>query len=82
MSHEPGSPYRPSNGTEGMIFEEKFCNRCKLQADDTLAEDRGYCEILTNSMLYEIGDPEYPKEWVYNDEGWGRCTAFQPKENS
>ena len=25
-----GEAYRPSNGTEGMKFEEKFCNHCRL----------------------------------------------------
>jgi hypothetical protein len=68
-----GEPYRPSNGTEGMIFEEKFCNRCIRQH----AEDEdGLCRILGDVMVFNLDDPEYPKEWVYDHSGNPTCDAF------
>lgn len=36
-----------------------------------------HCEIQFNTMLYDIDDPEYPKEWVCDEEG-AECTAFEP----
>lgn len=66
-----GKPYRPSNGTEGMIFEESFCDRC-VKDDD---EDN-LCAIHTNALLFDIGDDDYPKEWVFDKDGRPTCTAF------
>jgi len=72
--------YRPSNGTEGEIFMERFCYRCtKLSVDD----DSKDCDILTRSFWYAIGDPEYPKEWIANDATGlqdPRCTAFEARK--
>lgn len=34
------------------------------------------CEIIGGTQLYELSDPEYPKEWIYNAEGVPTCTAF------
>lgn len=50
--------YRPSNGTEGMIFMDKFC------------------DIISNTMAYDINDPEYPKEWIYNEKNEPVCTKW------
>ncbi len=36
------TPYRPSNGSEGMWFEENFCNKC---IHDDFNNDI-YCETL------------------------------------
>ena len=86
-------PYRPSNGTEGMMFQEAWCNRCE--------RDRGFreksrdfegCSILADAMVYMSDDSQYPKEWVYDPEamkrdgyltigeGGARCTAFVPEK--
>lgn len=68
MSH---TPYRPSNGTEGMIFEEKFCNKCK-KVDN--------CNIFFDAMDYDEDDPRYPKELILEDENdifSGTCTAYE-----
>lgn len=65
-----GKPYRPSNGTEGIIFEAYFCEQCKKYDD-------GGCEKLFNAVLYEIGEPEYPPEWRFDSEGVPTCTAFE-----
>lgn len=66
-------PYRPSNGTEGMSFMDSFCfNGCKHETKEKP------CQIMGRSLGYSIGDPEYPKEWIQEDDGSRpRCTAYQ-----
>lgn len=60
--------YRPSNGSEGEGFMEHWCIRCWLDRNED-------CPILANALCYGIDDPEYPAEWV-QDENGARCTAF------
>jgi len=67
-------PYRPSNGTEGGIFEERFCDRCKLDENQD-------CAIHTNALAFDEGNPGFPKEWVIPEDsddwpGEAKCTAF------
>ena len=64
-------PYRPSNGTEGMIFEDRFCNGCRKQSKP--------CRIWGNALLFEAGDKHYPKQLTYDDEGYPTCTAFDDR---
>lgn len=66
--HRAGKPYRPSNGTEGMIFEEQFCNNCKHC--DT-------CVVILESMVHEIDDSYYPKQMIFDADGRPTCTAFE-----
>jgi hypothetical protein len=66
--------YRPSNGTEGMSFTDKFCDNCIHECP--LIESKKKCEILTLTHFHEIDEPEYPNEWIYDDEGKPTCTAF------
>ena len=77
--------YQPSNGTEGMIFCEEWCEKCIHDRPET----EHYCLILSRSYMFDIDDPEYPKEWIYKD-GIPCCTKFaehwpkrkrKPKEN-
>jgi hypothetical protein len=63
-----GKPYRPSNGTEGMIFEEMFCDHCTRFSAE--------CEIFLSALLYAIDDDQYPKEWIFDADGRPTCTAF------
>jgi len=61
--------YRPSNGTEGMWFMDKFCAHCiHDNGDDKM------CEIITLTMSYNVNDKEYPEEWCYDDNGNATCT--------
>ena len=69
-----GQPYRPSNGSEGEMFMAAFCDRCKLNADELDG-----CNILSDSFCYDVGDPEYPKEWTHDGRGRPTCTAFVPE---
>lgn len=72
-----GKPYRPSNGTEGDMFREDNCYKCKHWVLDKPTDTYG-CKkwIYDNTLFYDIGDPEYPKEWKYDDEANPICTAF------
>lgn len=73
-----GEPYRPSNGTEGMMFEAEFCDRCKHDDEcrRTGNTDVG-CRIYLHVLCYEVTDPEYPVEWVFDALGHPICTAFE-----
>lgn len=77
-----GKPYRPANGTEGEYFMERFCYRCKRDAEFQRTQDgEDGCPIILASMTYDVNDPEYPKEWVTTEDyplgGAGECTAFE-----
>jgi hypothetical protein len=52
---------------------EQFCYRC---ARDETRDIDGGCDIIMASMVYGLDDPEYPPEWVQDDDG-ARCTAFE-----
>jgi len=70
-------PYRPSNGTEGMAFISEWCDECIH--DDP--ENEKFCPIVGATMMLDVDDPDYPKEWIFNyEENRPRCTAFKAKE--
>jgi hypothetical protein len=67
--------FRPANGSHGEWFMEKFCYQCKHDnPPDTM------CQIIGNTMAHQIDDPEYPSEWIYDDNGHPTCTKFEPLE--
>ena len=69
--------YRPANGADSMAFMERFCWRCKhdQKYQITQAAEDG-CRILADTMAFDIDDPEYPDEWIYQD-GNPVCTKFE-----
>lgn len=68
--------YRPSNGSEGDGFMEGWCDRCERdRAFREATGDAEGCEILCRTLIYDITDPEYPREWVEGEDG-PKCTAF------
>jgi hypothetical protein len=75
-----GKPYRPGSGTEGMAFDEVWCDQCardeEFRKDWDNADPAIGCRILANTFVYDIGDPNYPKEWVHDKNGRPCCTAF------
>ena len=72
-------PYRPSSGTEGMDFEAAFCDRCKFAPNyDTMVD----CDILSRTFWNNVGDPDYPWQWVSEGLFFPQCAAFVPKDNS
>jgi hypothetical protein len=77
-------PFRPANGTEGMIFDDAFCARCQRDAAWRIDENAEPCGILTRTFIYSITDPDYPSEWSeddvpYSEDTHPRCTAFLPE---
>lgn len=68
-----GEMFLPSNGTDGMIFTEHFCEQCihekfiHTQNDDDLK-----CDIFTSWMI-----EGHQKEWVFDYEGWPVCTKWK-----
>lgn len=75
-----GKPYRPGSGTEGMAFDEHWCDHCARDAEYRKDPDSDPsftgCQIIADTFAYDIDDPRYPKEWVYGRDGVPRCTAF------
>lgn len=77
-----GKKYRPSNGTEGLIFFDHWCSNC--QRDKSMREgepveecdDNELCQIIALTHAHDIDDPEYPAEWIINSDGQPCCTAF------
>ncbi len=67
-------PYQPSNGTEGMSFEEDFCMQCIHTNPDPCKKPQ--CGIWCAAVCWDIGDKHYPKEWIYDDNDQPTCTAW------
>lgn len=73
-----GQSFRPSNGTEGMIFEEHFCHCCIHEKWVHTQDDADMkCEIYSNMILFEIKEDGYPVELVFDSEGWPVCTNWK-----
>lgn len=68
--------YRPGSGTEGMAFDDAWCSRCARDAAWREDERNECCDILSRTFALDIGDPDYPKEWIYGRDGRPCCTAF------
>jgi len=65
---DPAMPFRPSNGCMGEAFQADYCDVCKRLNDP--------CDILFRTLCHDIGDPEYPAEWLHNSRtAW--CSAFE-----
>lgn len=75
--HEPG-PYRPSNGTEGRLFEEWFCSGCIHDHAAHMGDLENGCLIFARAIVFHVGEEHYPTEWVIADDGYPACTAFDP----
>ena len=74
LGEKKPEPYRPSSGTEGADFCAHFCDRCKHNQDQD-----NPCNIWMDTWIYEIDEPEYPKEWIYQN-GHPTCTEYKPQE--
>lgn len=71
LKKHAGEKWRPSNGTEGMIFQELYCMNCQKDQDEN-----NQCEIIVRTMCFNINDKEYPVEWQIGTDGQPTCTAF------
>lgn len=70
-----GTPYRPSNGSEGRMFQARFCDHCIRE--DREAED--YCPIYTAAFVFGEHEEGYPAEWVHNVKGEPSCAAYKAR---
>ena len=57
--------YTPSNGTEGMIFMSRWCDKCSKEKR---------CPILTDKLLN--GYDSNRLEWIYENNN-PICTSFK-----
>ena len=71
-----GKLYRPSNGTEGDMFQALWCERCVHDGYTDETPELG-CELIRRSMAYFTTDPEYPREWIFDPEGVPMCIRFE-----
>jgi len=69
--------YRPSNGTEGSVFMERWCATCQRDAEFDDECGGAGCEIAAMALGFDIDAPEYPREWVVSERG-PICTAWEP----
>ena len=68
-------PYRPSTGTEGVAFMDRWCDRCTH--DVAFQAGTGdSCPIVARTMALQVDDPRYLAEWI-EDAAGPRCTAFE-----
>lgn len=65
--------YRPSNGSCGECFRAVYCDNCKHDINHD-------CGIYLRTLVHNISDPEYPREWIKDGPIKGKCTAFEPME--
>mgnify|MGYP000167281648 CR=1 FL=1 len=74
---KPYRAYQPSNGTEGMMFRDRFCDRCRCDSE------KSPCPIYGATLVYDPGDHQYPNQyWVEDEDGSNpRCTLFFPKRD-
>jgi hypothetical protein len=72
-----GGKYRPSNGTEGDIFQERWCELCTKDEAARRGDYENGCPIIAAALAWDVDDPDYPGEWVYDGEGQPSCTAFE-----
>ena len=74
MKTESGQKYRPSNGLEGEIFKSHYCRKC--------TRDKNYnCAILSDTLIFNVEDERYPKQWTINEKGQPECTEFEELTN-
>lgn len=74
MGELTGNRYKPSNGSEGMWFENEYCMNC-LNCDPD-PNGKKQCQILFRAFWYDIDDNEYPVEWVYDENDKPMCTEY------
>ena len=69
MADQAGQKWRPSNGIEGCVFMDRWCEECaKL----------GLCDIPMKTMAFDVDDAEYPEQWQHGEDGQPKCTVFEP----
>lgn len=68
MKPHAGEKFKPSNGTEGELFMTEYCDKCQRC---------GTCELIGDTMIYDIDDERFPHQWQYGSNGQPTCTDFE-----
>lgn len=71
------APYRPSCGSEGADFIDRWCGRC---THDDPSDDSDGCPIMGATFVFDVDDPAYPIEWREDGPLGPRCTGFDPMD--
>lgn len=69
LKKDAGKKWRPANGTEGDMFQEMYCDKCRINPC--------HCSILSYSFYYNITDKLYPTELQIGKDGQPTCTKFE-----
>ena len=80
MDEHTPERYRPSNGSEGADFIDRWCAGCRRDTDYRRG-DGDSCKIVADTMAYDEDDPRYPVEWTYAADDTPYCAAFEPVED-
>ena len=81
MQNKGYKKYRPTNGTCGQMFQQRYCDKCEHDRQWRESE-KNPCKILNNAMAFDLKDPGYPSEWTYDQAGDPTCTAFLSEERA
>jgi hypothetical protein len=68
-------PYLPSNGTEGMVFEAAWCEKCIRHS--LSPEAKTQCVHLCRALAGEDNG-----KWFYDESGAGTCLSFKSRKDS
>ena len=60
-----GKPYRPSNGTEGEIFEATWCDHCQ--------RDAAFRRFFDSNGAIGGDQPDYPRDAILVLDGYDRA---------
>lgn len=81
LPENAGKPYCPSSGSEGAAFEDAFCCRCQYYGSER--GEPSDCPILMQAhIVADVHDPEFPNQWVYDEEGYPTCRMFSESEDA
>ena len=70
-----------SNGTEGDMYEAKYCARCVHETEEV------GCAVMLAHMIHNYAEANNDDSILHmlipiNDEGWNeQCRMFIPKDN-
>ena len=80
LPENAGKPYCPGSGSEGAAFEDAFCCRC--QYDGSERDEPSDCPIRMQAhIVADVHDPEFPNQWVYDEEGYPTCRMFSESKD-
>lgn len=67
--------FKPVSVYEHELFYACVCRHCECDREYRKTGFNG-CDIIPKTMIYDLGDPEYPSEWIYRNN-MPVCTAFK-----